>query len=273
MTSLENKLHLRSGMSMCVLDAPAGYQLRLADFRVVVQQVKKLAGALDVIQVFVTRKAQLDKRLAPIKAVMGERSALWVCYPKAGVLGTDLNRDLLRAALADHGLQAVSQIAIDDVWSGLRFKRTDTPPPATKRTFSTQLVNDGGVEVPFDVEAVFGRKRVPIVATVNGVSYRTTVMVYGGRYFFPMRRDIRDRAGVAANGRVQMTIEPDRGVRVVKPPRDLLAALRKDAAAFACWKRWSYTRQRETVEALTSAKKPETRARRLASALATLRSR
>jgi len=42
--------------------------------------------------------------------------------PKGGKLGTDLNRDSLARAAADLGVQPVRQIALDDVWSGLRFR-------------------------------------------------------------------------------------------------------------------------------------------------------
>jgi hypothetical protein len=273
MTILAKKLHLKPGMTMCVLDAPTGYQLELASLDVA--HKKTLKGPIDVIQVFVTRKSQLDKRLAALKAAMAATSALWVCYPKANGLDTDLNRDLLRLGLADKGLTAVAQIAIDDVWSGLRFKLADAAPARTAkqpagRTFTTTLVEEGGVEVPFDIEKVFGRKRMPIVVTVNGVKYRTTVAVYGGRYFFPMRRAIREQAGVPANGTCRLTIEPDLAPRVVEAPRDLMTAMRKHAPALARWKTWSYTHQKELVDWVTSAKRAETRERRIEKALAML---
>ncbi len=272
MTTLASKLHLKPGMTMCVLDAPTGYQLELATFDVTLKQTPK--GELDVIQVFVTRKSQLDKRLSTLKATMTDRSALWVCYPKANGLDTDLNRDILRLGLADKGLTAVAQIAIDNVWSGLRFKLSGAAPAPTAkqpagRTFTTTLV-DGGVEVPFDVEQVFGKKRMPIVVTVKGVKYRTTVAVYAGRYFFPMRREVREQAGVAVHGTVRVTVEPDLAPRVVEPPRDLMTAMRKRAPALATWKRFSYSHQKEMVDWITAAKRPETRERRIDKALAML---
>jgi hypothetical protein len=46
----------------------------------------------------------------------------WVAYPKAGQLGTDLNRDKLAALLKADGVRPVRQIAIDDVWSALRLR-------------------------------------------------------------------------------------------------------------------------------------------------------
>lgn len=123
MTALAKKLHVKPGMTMCVLDAPSGYQLELGALGVTQRKTPK--APTDILQVFVTRKAQLDKRLPALKAAMTDTSALWVCYPKAGGLGTDLNRDVLRVGLAKKGLTAVAQIAIDQVWSGLRFKLGD----------------------------------------------------------------------------------------------------------------------------------------------------
>jgi hypothetical protein len=46
----------------------------------------------------------------------------WVAYPKSGQLGTDLNRDSLAALLIASGIQPVRQIAVDEVWSALRFR-------------------------------------------------------------------------------------------------------------------------------------------------------
>ncbi len=122
MSALEKKLHLKSGMKICVLDAPAGYQAALKSLPDGVTQLKAPKGELDVLQIFVTRRAQLEKKLSALTGAMHDKSMLWVCYPKANGLGTDLNRDRLREWLDEKGLTAVAQIAIDEVWSGLRFK-------------------------------------------------------------------------------------------------------------------------------------------------------
>jgi hypothetical protein len=56
-----------------------------------------------------------------VAAARADRLA-WIGYPKGGQLGTDLNRDRLVAALADHGVQPVRQVSLDDTWSALRFR-------------------------------------------------------------------------------------------------------------------------------------------------------
>lgn len=82
------------------------------------------ADAAEALLAFVTRAAELDAPLvdALLAAADGDR-LVWVAYPKAGQLGTDLNRDRLAAALTERGLRPVRQVAIDDTWSALRFRR------------------------------------------------------------------------------------------------------------------------------------------------------
>jgi hypothetical protein len=72
--------------------------------------------------VFVVDRAALeDNRERIVGAVIKDR-LIWVAYPKSGQLGTDLNRDSLVALLVAAGIQPVRQIAVDEVWSALRFR-------------------------------------------------------------------------------------------------------------------------------------------------------
>jgi hypothetical protein len=71
---------------------------------------------------FARRKDDLGAVAADaIEAARQDRLA-WVAYPKAGQLGTDLSRDSLAAALSVHGIRPVRQVALDEVWSALRFR-------------------------------------------------------------------------------------------------------------------------------------------------------
>ena len=71
---------------------------------------------------FVSARAELATVAVPAIAAASRDELAWIAYPKAGKLGTDLNRDLLAAALADKGVQPVRQVAIDETWSALRFR-------------------------------------------------------------------------------------------------------------------------------------------------------
>lgn len=76
----------------------------------------------DVVVAFVRTRADLDTVAAPAIEAARRDKLSWIAYPKAGKLGTDVNRDVLRETLADRGVQPVRQIAVDEVWSALRFR-------------------------------------------------------------------------------------------------------------------------------------------------------
>ncbi len=144
-----------------------------------------------------------------------------------------------------------------------------------KKTFKAKLGSaDAGslfFEVPFDLKAAFGKSRPPVRVTLHGpagpFSYRSTPALYGGRWYIPVRRDRREAAGVALGDVLRVTMELDAAPRVVKAPPPLAAALKKNARAKAAWAALSYSHRQEHAAAILEAKKPETRARRVAKAI------
>jgi hypothetical protein len=144
------------------------------------------------------------------------------------------------------------------------------------KTFTTTLGADEKgsialVELPFDPREAFGKARAPVKITINGVVLRSTVMVYGGKPYIGFRREIREEAKLAAGMKVTIRIEADTAPRVVEAPPDLKKALKADAAAKTAWEALSFTHQKEHVQALLDAKKPETRATRLTKTLQMLK--
>jgi hypothetical protein len=130
------------------------------------------------------------------------------------------------------------------------------------KSFRTVL-EEGFVQLPFDVPQEFGKARPPVKVTINGFSYRSTVCVYGGEYFIPVRKDRQEAARVKPGETCKVTIASDNGIRQVDPPADLKAALAKNPSAKARWDGLSFTHKKEHALAILEAKKPETRARRL----------
>jgi hypothetical protein len=123
------------------------------------------------------------------------------------------------------------------------------------------------IQVPLDVPAVFGKARAPVRGTINGQPFRSTVAVYGGRYYLPVNRALRDAAGVAAGDAVVIELEPDDEPRTVDPPADLAGALAADPGAKAAFDGLSYTHQREYAEWVAEAKRETTRRRRVEQAV------
>ena len=116
------KLRYKPGARVCVVGAPAAFEAQLAAAVDVARQ-EKLGKDLDLVQAFFTRRAHLERDVSRLKAALGDRGLLWVCYPKAKALGTDLSRDVVRQTVAGAGLEAVAIVAVDEVWSALRCKR------------------------------------------------------------------------------------------------------------------------------------------------------
>jgi Bacteriocin-protection, YdeI or OmpD-Associated/Domain of unknown function (DUF1905) len=140
--------------------------------------------------------------------------------------------------------------------------------------FETVLdAEDGGVffEVPLDVPAAFGKARAPVRGTINGQPFRSTVAVYGGRYYLPVNRALREAAGVAAGDTVVIELEADDQPRTVDPPPDLAAALTADPEAKAAFDGLSFTHQREYASWVAEAKQESTRRRRVDQAVQMLR--
>jgi len=67
----------------------------------------------------------VDSRRQTLRDAAHRGALAWVAYPKAGQLGTDLNRDRVRDELQTSALDTVRQIAVNDVWSALRLRSTD----------------------------------------------------------------------------------------------------------------------------------------------------
>jgi uncharacterized protein YdeI (YjbR/CyaY-like superfamily) len=92
-----------------------------------------------------------------------------------------------------------------------------------------------------------------------------------GRYLLGLSKANRQAAGVETGDEVEVELEFDREPRVVAEPADFARALGADPIARAAYDRLPDGRRREHVRAIESAKKPETRARRIEKALAVLR--
>ena len=129
------------------------------------------------------------------------------------------------------------------------------------------------IPVPFDPKEIFGKIRAPVVVQIGGFSYRSTIAAMGGPYFIPLRKSNREAAGVEIGHEIEVTVTLDEAPRIVELPDDLEKQIRLIAGGVEAWEKASYTHRREYVEAINTAKRPETRAKRIELALDFIRSR
>jgi uncharacterized protein YdeI (YjbR/CyaY-like superfamily) len=127
--------------------------------------------------------------------------------------------------------------------------------------------------VPDDVVAALGGgKRAPVMVTVNGYSYRSTIMVMGGIAKLPLAQEHRAAAGVEGGQEVEVDLVLDTAPREVAVPEDFAAALRA-AGAEEAFARLAFTHRKEHVRAIEDAKTAETRGRRIAKAVETVQAK
>ena len=126
MATLYDKLQLKDHKEILILNAPANLESELS--RLPVLHLHRSVEALPAIAfalAFVTQQAEVDALTAKLVPRAPGDAALWFAYPK----GTskkhkcDFNRDTGWAALHAAGFDTVRSIAIDEDWTGLRFRR------------------------------------------------------------------------------------------------------------------------------------------------------
>jgi hypothetical protein len=129
-----------------------------------------------------------------------------------------------------------------------------------------------GIEVPEDVVGALGSSRRPAVrATIAGYTYRTSVASMRGHFMLPISAVVREAAGIAAGDEVDVELELDSEPRVVEVPPDFAEALGRDGEAARIFEALAYSHKQRHVLAIEDAKTDETRRRRIAKAVETLR--
>lgn len=142
--------------------------------------------------------------------------------------------------------------------------------------FRTTVLRSGktatGIQVPEEVmEALASGKRPPVKVTVNGYSYRSTVASVGGVPMISLSAEHRAGAGVAGGDEVEVDLELDTAPRAVDLPADLAAALDAEPAARSTFDGLSYSNRSWHVLQVTGARTDETRRRRIARSVETLK--
>jgi hypothetical protein len=125
-TALARRLGLRKNSRLRLINAPARYERRLVPLPDGAKLVHKGHDPCDVIHVFAVNAEEL-KNLAPDAIRMASPGgSFWISFPKEGSgVRTDLTRDTSWEIMSEHGMHPVAEIAIDNAWSAIRFRRDE----------------------------------------------------------------------------------------------------------------------------------------------------
>jgi hypothetical protein len=117
--SLSRKLQVRPGQKVLAVNAPAGYAEAFEDAQVV---TRGDPARVQHVHLFVRHRRDLERLGSRAVAAATAGATVWIAYPKrSSGVATDITRDRGWEAVTD-AIDAVSQVAIDDTWSALRFR-------------------------------------------------------------------------------------------------------------------------------------------------------
>ncbi|MBE4907534.1 DUF3052 domain-containing protein [Bacillus luteolus] len=110
-----------------ILNAPTSYQEVMKAFEGEVY-IEPIALNYDFIQIFGTSNEEIQTAARNAVSYLVEDGLLWLCYPKKSsktYKGSDCSRETVAGLLAAEGYEPVRQVAVDEDWSALRFRKTD----------------------------------------------------------------------------------------------------------------------------------------------------
>lgn len=129
MSDLAKKLRILPGKRVLALGAPDSFSELLGELpeKASLSLSTRASGEFDVVMFFVTDSKSIEKGLSRATALLGAETVFWICYPKkTSGIKTDLSRDNGWNFVFAAGFGPVTQIAIDETWSALRFKVEST---------------------------------------------------------------------------------------------------------------------------------------------------
>jgi len=120
--SLLEKLGIKPGFRICVLNAPTNYADILGGLPTSVELLPKLKAGMDCIQFFSRQRSELEHAFPLLRKALVDSGMLWISWPKAASkIPTDVNENVVREIGLKNQMVDIKVCAVDEVWSGLKF--------------------------------------------------------------------------------------------------------------------------------------------------------
>ena len=121
-TPLVRKLGIQPHERVVAIGAPEHYAQLLDGLPGGATITSRVVAGARFVHLFVTKRADLDKRLAALRSKLDDTGVLWVSWPKkASGVATDVTEDTIRGVALPLGYVDVKVCAVDDTWSGLKL--------------------------------------------------------------------------------------------------------------------------------------------------------
>lgn len=129
MDAVFKKMNFKDHKNIVVINAPQSFETNIAAMEGLTTFARDWAGVTetDFIIAFCTKQSEVDAVALEASKILRGDGMLWYAYPK----GTskrykcEFNRDNGWAVVGEQGFEPVRQVAIDEDWSALRFRKVD----------------------------------------------------------------------------------------------------------------------------------------------------
>ena len=133
-TPLAKKLGIKEGSRVHAAGAPPGYAAALEPWPAGASMVGRIDARTDIVHLFDTSRARLEKSIRAALAKLKPDGAIWVSWPKkSSRVPTDITEDTIREIALPMGLVDIKVCAVDAVWSGLKLVVPVKDRPAVPR--------------------------------------------------------------------------------------------------------------------------------------------
>jgi hypothetical protein len=119
---LTEKLGLKGQLRALIMNAPKGYRTLLGPLPPDITVNTKPSGRYDFVHLFVNSREELERLGPGAMNAVKPMAIFWISYPRKTGAETDISRDEGWDVVSQAGFETVAQVAIDDVWSALRFR-------------------------------------------------------------------------------------------------------------------------------------------------------
>jgi hypothetical protein len=121
-TPLPQKLGIKAGMTLHVIDAPMDYASLIRPVGAKVAFATRLSREVELVHAFVTKKGRLSDVLDRARVGLGPDAVIWVSWPKkAAGVPSEITEDTVRDVALPLGFVDVKVCAVDNTWSGLKL--------------------------------------------------------------------------------------------------------------------------------------------------------
>lgn len=129
MTPLFKKLNYKNHSSILSINVPDSFENELgkmAEFATILRNESQ-ESLIDFVIVFVSKQNEIEEAIEKIAPKLNGDAILWFCYPKgtSKKYTCNFNRDTGWSEIGKYNMEGVRQVAIDEDWSALRFRKIE----------------------------------------------------------------------------------------------------------------------------------------------------